>query len=93
MESSNEPRLQLLILSKDLASSHAPLFGAGLIENIPEATIYANLHANQGLKASLGITGHTNNSGNDGTTTRFGSKAQNKLVLMFASEACSVEWG
>jgi CxxC motif-containing protein (DUF1111 family) len=70
-----------------------PLFGAGLIENIPEATIYANLWANQAQKASLGITGHTNNSGNDGTITRFGWKAQNKSVLMFAGEAYNVEMG
>jgi hypothetical protein len=58
-----------------------PLFGAGLIEIIPEAVIYANLAANGSLNARLGITGHTNNSGNDGTITRFGWKAQNKSVL------------
>jgi CxxC motif-containing protein (DUF1111 family) len=70
-----------------------PLFGAGLIENIPEATLYANQAANVGLKQSLGISGHPNNSGNDGTITRFGWKAQNKSVEIFAGEAYNVEMG
>jgi CxxC motif-containing protein (DUF1111 family) len=70
-----------------------PLFGAGLIENIPEATIYANMNANATLKQSLGISGHPNLSGNDGTVTRFGWKAQNKSVEMFAGEAYNVEMG
>jgi len=70
-----------------------PLFGAGLIENIPEATIYANMNANAALKQSLGISGHPNLSGNDGTVTRFGWKAQNKSVEMFAGEAYNVEMG
>jgi CxxC motif-containing protein (DUF1111 family) len=70
-----------------------PLFGAGLIENIPDATIYANLAANAALKQSLGISGHVNISGNDGTITRFGWKAQNKSVEVFAGEAYNVEMG
>jgi CxxC motif-containing protein (DUF1111 family) len=70
-----------------------PLFGVGLIENIPDATIYANLAANAALKQSLGISGHPNVSGNDGTITRFGWKAQNKSVEMFAGEAYNVEMG
>ncbi len=70
-----------------------PLFGAGLIENIPEATIYANMAANAQLKQSLGISGHPNISGNDGTVTRFGWKAQNKSVEIFAGEAYNVEMG
>jgi CxxC motif-containing protein (DUF1111 family) len=70
-----------------------PLFGAGLIENIPEATLYANQAANAALKQSLGISGHPNISGNDGTITRFGWKAQNKSVEMFAGEAYNVEMG
>jgi CxxC motif-containing protein (DUF1111 family) len=85
--------VQAIALNNIIFRIPTPLFGAGLIENIPEATIYANLHANQRLKASLGITGHTNNSGNDGTITRFGWKAQNKSVLMFAGEAYNVEMG
>ena len=70
-----------------------PIFGAGLIENIPDATIYANMAANAQLKQSLGISGHANTSGNDGTITRFGWKAQNKSVEIFAGEAYNVEMG
>jgi CxxC motif-containing protein (DUF1111 family) len=70
-----------------------PLYGAGLIENIPDAAIYANMAANEPLKQSLGISGHPNISGNDGTVTRFGWKAQNKSVEIFAGEAYNVEMG
>src|SRR5262249_37902724 len=55
-----------------------PVFGLGLIENTPDATLLANLAANAALKAALGIAGRFNVSGNDGTITRFGWKAQNK---------------
>ncbi len=70
-----------------------PTFGAGLIENIPDATIVANMNANPALKRALGISGHTNNSGNDGSITRFGWKAQNKSLEIFAGEAYNVEMG
>ena len=70
-----------------------PIFGSGLIENISEATIYANMNANAALKRNLGISEHPNLSGNDGTVTRFGWKAQNKSVEMFAGEAYNVEMG
>jgi len=70
-----------------------PLFGAGLIENIPDAAIYANMAVNAPLKQSLGISGHPNINGNDGTVTRFGWKAQNKSVEIFAGEAYNVEMG
>jgi CxxC motif-containing protein (DUF1111 family) len=70
-----------------------PIFGSGLIENIPEATLYANMAAQSVLKQVLGISGHPNISGNDGTITRFGWKAQNKSVEMFAGEAYNVEMG
>jgi CxxC motif-containing protein (DUF1111 family) len=65
---------QAMALNNIIFRIPTPLFGAGLIENIPEATNYANLHADQWPKASLGITGHTNNSGNDGSITRFGGR-------------------
>ena len=45
------------------------------------------------LRAPLGITGHPNRSGNDGTITRFGWKAQNKSITIFAGEAYNVEMG
>jgi CxxC motif-containing protein (DUF1111 family) len=70
-----------------------PTFGAGLIEAIPDATILANKASNSGLKAFLGISGHENRTGNDGTITRFGWKAQNKSLLIFSGEAYNVEQG
>jgi CxxC motif-containing protein (DUF1111 family) len=70
-----------------------PLFGLGLVENTPDATLKANLAANGAQKAALGISGVLNISGNDGTVTRFGWKAQNKSLLMFSGEAYNVEIG
>jgi CxxC motif-containing protein (DUF1111 family) len=68
-----------------------PVFGGGLIENIDEDTLITNL-ANSSSVA-LGIRGTFNRSGNDGSITRFGWKAQNKSLLMFAGEAYNVEMG
>jgi CxxC motif-containing protein (DUF1111 family) len=70
-----------------------PVFGLGLVENTPDAALQANLAANPRLKAVFGIAGSFNTSGNDGTITRFGWKAQNKSLLMFAGEAYNVEMG
>jgi len=70
-----------------------PLFGAGLIEAIADSAILANLTANQAAKTQLGISGHPNRSANTGTITRFGWKAQNQSLLMFAGEAYNVEIG
>jgi CxxC motif-containing protein (DUF1111 family) len=70
-----------------------PVFGAGLIENIADATILSNMAANAQLKNQLGIAGHPNYSGNDGSITRFGWKAQNKSLEVFAGEAYNVEIG
>jgi CxxC motif-containing protein (DUF1111 family) len=70
-----------------------PLFGAGLVENITDETILANMNANAGLKHSLGISGHPNHNGNDQTISRFGWKAQNKSLELFAGEAYNVEMG
>jgi CxxC motif-containing protein (DUF1111 family) len=78
-----------------------PLFGAGLIEAIPDSAILANMQSNASMKSALGISGHANahlsgnvnRSANDGTITRFGWKAQNKSLLLFASEAYNVEMG
>lgn len=70
-----------------------PVFGAGLIEAIADATILANRNASAQLKRSLGIGGHENRNGNDGTVTRFGWKAQNKSLELFAGEAYNVEQG
>ncbi len=70
-----------------------PLFGGGLIEAITDATILANLNSNQQQKHNLGIAGRPNTSGNDGTITRFGWKAQNKSLEVFSGEAYNVEVG
>jgi CxxC motif-containing protein (DUF1111 family) len=71
-----------------------PTFGGGLIEAITDTTIKNNLASDPGgRKAFLGIKGHVNANGNDGTVTRFGWKAQNKSLLIFAGEAYNVEMG
>lgn len=83
-----------------------PVFGAGLIEQIPDSTILANQAANAHAKYALGIrgraniilagnaiSGQPNLNGNDGTIARFGWKAQNKSLLLFAGEAYNVEMG
>jgi CxxC motif-containing protein (DUF1111 family) len=70
-----------------------PVFGLGLVENTPDPTLLANFLSTAGQRAALGIQGTFNTSGNDGTITRFGWKAQNKSLLMFAGEAYNVEMG
>jgi CxxC motif-containing protein (DUF1111 family) len=59
------------------------------------------MQSDASTKSRMGISGHpnailsgnANRSANDGTITRFGWKAQNKSLLMFASEAYNVEMG
>ena len=81
-----------------------PVFGAGLIEQIPDSVILANQSANATQKMALGIhgrpnivlagstiSGQPNTNGNDGTIARFGWKAQNKSLLLFSGEAYNVE--
>ena len=70
-----------------------PVFGAGLVENVPDANLIAAQESLAPLRAALGISGHFNRSGNDGSITRFGWKAQNKSLLIFAGEAYNVEQG
>ena len=83
-----------------------PVFGAGLIEMIPDSALLANQAANATAKSSLGIRGRANfqvagravtaqmnHNGNDGTISRFGWKAQNKSLLVFSGEAYNVEMG
>jgi hypothetical protein len=69
------------------------MFGLGLIEAIQDRTILSGSAATASLRSALGIGGIPNRSGNDGTITRFGWKAQNKSVVMFAGEAYNVEMG
>jgi len=71
-----------------------PVFGAGLVENTPDINLKTDSLNISGPQSSLGITsGFFNTSGNDGTITRFGWKAQNKSLEIFAGEAYNVEQG
>jgi CxxC motif-containing protein (DUF1111 family) len=70
-----------------------PTYGAGLIENIPDTTLTANLAANAAQKQALGISGHLNTNPNDGRISRYGWKAQNVSLLLFSGEAYNVEEG
>ncbi len=70
-----------------------PTFGTGLIAAVPDAAMLANLGANAAAKHLLGISGRVNRNGNDGTITRFGWKAQNVSLTVFAAEAYNVEQG
>jgi CxxC motif-containing protein (DUF1111 family) len=68
-----------------------PVFGAGLMANIEDSTLLIN-QANQAGNG-VGISGTFNHNGNDGTISRFGWKAQNKSLMIFAGEAYNVEMG
>lgn len=68
-----------------------PVFGAGLMANIDDSTLLNNQAAQAGN--AFGVAGAFNRNGNDGTITRFGWKAQNKSLLIFAGEAYNVEMG
>jgi CxxC motif-containing protein (DUF1111 family) len=68
-----------------------PTFGAGLIENLDDSTLLNNQARNN--NNNLGISGTFNHNGNDGTISRFGWKAQNKSLQIFAGEAYNVEMG
>ena len=89
-----QPRfMQELAANNVIFRIPTPVFGLGLVENTPDSALAANLAANAGLKNALGIAGMLNTSGNDGTVTRFGWKAQNKSLMIFAGEAYNVEQG
>jgi CxxC motif-containing protein (DUF1111 family) len=68
-----------------------PTFGAGLIENLDDSTLLKKQANNN--NNNLGISGTFNHNGNDGTISRFGWKAQNKSLHIFAGEAYNVEMG
>src|SRR5882724_9127986 len=83
-----------------------PVFGAGLIEQIPDKAILANQVNDAPRKKQLkiqgrpniilachAISGQANNNGNDGTLARFGWKAQTKPLLLFSGAAYNVEMG
>jgi CxxC motif-containing protein (DUF1111 family) len=70
-----------------------PLFGLGLVDSTLDSMLKANLAANAGRKVELEIRGRFNISGNDGTISKFGWKAQNKSIMLFSGEAYNVEMG
>ncbi|HEY1677535.1 MAG TPA: di-heme oxidoredictase family protein [Candidatus Sulfotelmatobacter sp.] len=70
-----------------------PLYGLGLVEMTPDATLQSSFSATASARAALKIQGSFNTSGNDGTITRFGWKAQNKSLFVFVGEAYNVEQG
>jgi hypothetical protein len=69
------------------------LFGLGLIDSIQDQEIRSSFSSTATQRAALGIAGHPNLSANDNTITRFGWKAQNKSITIFAGEAYNVEMG
>src|SRR4029077_3102810 len=60
------------------------LFGLGILDGIQDREILARHQATAAAREELGIAGTPNRSGNDGTITRFGWKAQNKSIMIFA---------
>lgn len=82
-------------LARDNVSLRAvtPVFGLGLVEQIPETTILSNLAADASRKAALGISGRVNRGPNDDRIGRFGWKAQNVSLQLFSAEALAVEQG
>ena len=81
-------------LSANNLSFRIPLqmLGLGLIDSIQDSEIRARHDATAAQRAALEISGHPNTSGNDGTITRFGWKAQNKSITVFAGEPTTSKW-
>jgi hypothetical protein len=69
------------------------MFGLGILDSIQDREILGRHDDTAAIRAQLGIAGTRNRSANDGTITRFGWKAQNKSITIFASEAYNVEMG
>jgi Di-haem oxidoreductase, putative peroxidase len=69
------------------------MFGMGLIDSIQDQEILRRHNDSAAYRAQFGVEGITNRSANDGTITRFGWKAQNKSLTVFAGEAYNVEMG
>lgn len=69
-----------------------PVFGAGLIDNIPGAVILANRTALAPQKLKLGIGGEPNMD-SAGAVGKFGWKAQHPSLMAFAGDAYRTEMG
>lgn len=70
-----------------------PTYGDGLIEVVRNSAIIANMNSNLTEKSVLGITGHPNYSGNDGSIQRFGWKAQVRSTMLMSANQFQVEMG
>jgi CxxC motif-containing protein (DUF1111 family) len=68
-----------------------PVFGGGLVENIDDSSLLPVQAAH--YTGPFYVGGTFNRNGNDGTISRFGWKAQNKSLEIFAAEAYNVETG
>jgi CxxC motif-containing protein (DUF1111 family) len=68
-------------------------FGDGLVEGISDQNLENAFNAQASKNASLGISGTFNRNGNTANIARFGWKAQNASLYMFAGEAYNVEEG
>ena len=69
-----------------------PLFGAGLIDNIPDAAILANRDSRRAEKDALGIAGRPSLD-STGRAGKFGWQAQHHSLASFAEEAYRTEMG
>ena len=89
-----QPDFEKAVLERNIAFRiPLQLFGLGLIESIQDSAIRANMNAEREAKHALGIGGHPNVVPNNGTISRFGWKAQNGSITIFAGEAYNVEMG
>ena len=69
-----------------------PVFGAGLIDNIPDTVILANRTAQAAQKLKLGLGGEPNMD-SAGAIGKFGWKAQHHSLMAFTGDAYRTEMG
>jgi CxxC motif-containing protein (DUF1111 family) len=88
-----EPITAQILAGNAIFRTPTPTFGLGFVENTSDLTLESNLALFASAKAALNISGTFNRSSNDQTITKFGWKAQNKSLMIFAGEASNVEMG
>lgn len=96
----NQPNFNAAVANNNIIFRiPTPTFGVGFVETTSDNALVNNLTSattdptSLNVTASLGVGGRFNRVGNDQTITRFGWKAQNSSLLMFAGEASNVEMG
>jgi len=82
-----------ILANKTANSSTKARLGIGGHENRNRNDRFGSRTGASGGTGNSGIGGQENRTGNDGTITRFGWKAQNKSLMIFAGEAYNVEQG